>query len=876
MDKVALKQGWGYKAGRMNKGFKRRFFVLRRKGVVKYYATEPSAKSKTTKSKGEIQITINTKIHHAEDTATIADSVDSPSYPEQVVVSHRLAIQNKDRTFFLHFATPGECHGWKTSLNMFIEALRDTVGGTGAADEDDEVAVVSSRPISRQSTKAASQTQSEASKSNHRSVIVIGGGIAGLSAAWHLNECHNITDVLVLEAGATHGGRVATTRLSTLPGVPLDAGASWIQGLKGNPLASIVQLAALETVPSTRGARKASLAVFNGSETVEAHIIRSAEAVYADTMEMVEERVEGMMTKHLDRGEPMAKDKSMARSFASSLTKNADFASLEETGKKLLGYLRSREEHSNSSPFAKLSTNFYFEDQDPPGQQFVARSMATIADFMAAPTMVRYNQQATRVEFGLHKVNASSQRAALFSHIEAVDEDPEDPEQGDCDTIEEGDCVDQCADGMDEVRDEGSTITGQDVAVGSNVNLGVDLDGSAEELPGAIAEAEEEATTESEELEDEVRDAGREKGESQERDQEEGEPQVLEALHDAPANGDEGQGAHEEGECVVTAGRDTDEQVAEESVGSDCDCDCDTTEQDTDESAIVSAEVAHQDAREAHTSQTSGRPAHCTVQTAAGDEFHCDYLVVATPLSVLRDGDIEFSPPLPREKVQAAQRLGFGTVNKVFLHFNRAFWDDPEITPADGIDKEFITNIAAFSDPTVTKTLMPATPLHFINYNKLFQLPVLVAVFYGTHAEYLENKSDSELGDLLDDQLRTMYPSASEDDLELLSISATRWGKSPFIRGSYATQALGMERHDITMLASSTNPLDDGTPRLFFAGEATEGDYFGTMHGAFLSGERVADELIASMRNTTTNTAKALTKRILSKRIKLTTSSSLV
>ena len=33
--------------------------------------------------------------------------------------------------------------------------------------------------------------------------------------------------------------------------------------------------------------------------------------------------------------------------------------------------------------------------------------------------------------------------------------------------------------------------------------------------------------------------------------------------------------------------------------------------------------------------------------------------------------------------------------------------------------------------------------------------------------------------------------------------------------------------------------------RLFFAGEATDSDYFGTVHGAYLSGVRAANEILA-------------------------------
>lgn len=74
-------------------------------------------------------------------------------------------------------------------------------------------------------------------------VIVIGAGVAGLTAAKVLQE-HG-TQVVVLEANARTGGRASTVNLD---GAAVDEGAVWLDGLRGNPLVNWCDQAGLETV----------------------------------------------------------------------------------------------------------------------------------------------------------------------------------------------------------------------------------------------------------------------------------------------------------------------------------------------------------------------------------------------------------------------------------------------------------------------------------------------------------------------------------------------------------------------------------------------------------------------------------------------------
>ena len=65
----------------------------------------------------------------------------------------------------------------------------------------------------------------------------------------------------------------------------------------------------------------------------------------------------------------------------------------------------------------------------------------------------------------------------------------------------------------------------------------------------------------------------------------------------------------------------------------------------------------------------------------------------------------------------------------------------------------------------------------------------------------------------------------------------TRWGKDPFSLGAYSHIPPFASGDDYEMLAE---PVDNV---LFFAGEATSREYPATVHGAYLSGVRAANEM---------------------------------
>jgi monoamine oxidase len=96
--------------------------------------------------------------------------------------------------------------------------------------------------------RAPASAASRAAGADAGPVVVVGAGIAGITAADRLRRAGY--DVRVLEARRRVGGRIHTWR--GWPGAPLDLGASWIHGYAaGNPITPIARKAGAALVASS-------------------------------------------------------------------------------------------------------------------------------------------------------------------------------------------------------------------------------------------------------------------------------------------------------------------------------------------------------------------------------------------------------------------------------------------------------------------------------------------------------------------------------------------------------------------------------------------------------------------------------------------------
>jgi monoamine oxidase len=69
-------------------------------------------------------------------------------------------------------------------------------------------------------------------------------------------------------------------------------------------------------------------------------------------------------------------------------------------------------------------------------------------------------------------------------------------------------------------------------------------------------------------------------------------------------------------------------------------------------------------------------------------------------------------------------------------------------------------------------------------------------------------------------------------------LAVTRWASDLLARGAYSFVGVGASSDDRAALAEPV------AGRLFFAGEATSVEYPANVHGAWLSGERAAREVL--------------------------------
>lgn len=200
-------------------------------------------------------------------------------------------------------------------------------------------------------------------------------------------------------------------------------------------------------------------------------------------------------------------------------------------------------------------------------------------------------------------------------------------------------------------------------------------------------------------------------------------------------------------------------------------------------------------------------------------------VIVTVPVSILKGGDITFTPALPGDKITALSHMAMDPAMRVFLDFKQNFWGESVDYIYGG------TKGPEYFNSGVGRSANART---------------LSVTVQGPKAQELSALGKDVVPALLS-ELDLVYDGKATKNQRVDSqgntISVVQdWSKEPYIQGGVSyLLAAGVNEDRITLAAPISN-------RLFFAGEATDttGDS-GTVNGALLSAERAAQELITSI-----------------------------
>ncbi|XP_032230018.2 LOW QUALITY PROTEIN: peroxisomal N(1)-acetyl-spermine/spermidine oxidase [Nematostella vectensis] len=221
------------------------------------------------------------------------------------------------------------------------------------------------------------------------------------------------------------------------------------------------------------------------------------------------------------------------------------------------------------------------------------------------------------------------------------------------------------------------------------------------------------------------------------------------------------------------------------------------------------------------TSSSHDQDMQVTLKSNSGEIISANYVVITVPLTILKDGDIIFSPPLPREKELAIERLHMSTALKIVCRFKKPFWGQSKIVD---VAHGFISQIWTYTrDQHVDGE----------------ECHVLVGFQSAEHAAQKVHLEKEVVRDRFLEQLDQIFGSHENPRPAsqcFMSCVYYHWSKHPYVRGGYSASSA----HAYGMRSDLAKPVSG---RLFFAGEATHVTNPATVQAAIETGRRAASEV---------------------------------
>ncbi len=198
-----------------------------------------------------------------------------------------------------------------------------------------------------------------------------------------------------------------------------------------------------------------------------------------------------------------------------------------------------------------------------------------------------------------------------------------------------------------------------------------------------------------------------------------------------------------------------------------------------------------------------------TVETPAG-KIAARAAIVTVSSNVLAAGNIKFTPEIPKRQLDAAAKLSLGSYDRIVLQL-----------PGNPLG-------LVRDDIVIEQSNSTRTALLFANMGSSSLCAIDVA---GSFGRDLSSQGEQAMVAFAVEWLTKLF--GSEWAAAVGKSSATRWNAAPFVQGAMSAAAPGAQ--------PSRKVLTEPIGCMFLAGEATHETLWGTVDGAWESGERAAE-----------------------------------
>lgn len=204
--------------------------------------------------------------------------------------------------------------------------------------------------------------------------------------------------------------------------------------------------------------------------------------------------------------------------------------------------------------------------------------------------------------------------------------------------------------------------------------------------------------------------------------------------------------------------------------------------------------------------------------TTGKEKLECDQVVVTLPVGVLQKKSVEFRPALPAWKEKAISHLRMANLKKVAV--------------------EFQPGTLGQSEPNSTLQIQGSPAVYVMRPEGA---EMAVALVGAETAKAWEREGEQASCQHVLSDLEQVFGQGLAGQVKATSV--THWESDPFSEGAYSAALPGHQgaRRELA------KPVEN---RLFFAGEACDESWATTVAGAFQSGKRAAQEVLAA-RSTT-------------------------